>query len=291
MIHCIKKYFKLIWLVLKYGRWVHSEGDFNRSRSNSLIDLQDFVPAGRSIKQRGHSKNTLVRNLVSQVAFFKKSLKKTGGHLTAGTLSYIRIPKSASTSMSKAMLEKMYPTLKQNEINDEQINYLTDVNLHVIGTQSVNHTYFTIVRNPFSRLVSVHRSFIEKSSQDYIYRDYLFGILPQHLSFSDFVNRIANIPDRVKDQHIKPQNCFLEYYEKNKIEVKVFKLEDSKKLNQFLSQNSLQLAHLNKSEEPYDYRSYYNANTLSKVNELYKIDIERFGYQQEYKNVADYLRT
>ena len=223
------------------------------------------------------------------VHLIKKSIQKTGGHLTASNTSYIRIPKSASTSVSKAMLEKIYPVLKQSAINEKQINYLTDVNLHVLGTQSANHTYFTIVRNPFSRLVSVYRSFFENNSQDYIYRDYLFGILPPHLSFFDFVDRIAHIPDRLKDQHIKPQNCFLEYYEKKKIEVKVLKLEDSEKLNQFLSQNSLQLAHVNKSAETYDYRAYYNANTLSKVYELYKMDFERFGYQQEYKKVADYL--
>ncbi len=293
MMLSIKKYFELTRLILKYGRWAHSENDFNRSRRISLIKLQDFVPAGRGINKHRYSallsKNTITKSLISQLAFFKKSFKKTGGHLATNTVSYIRIPKSASTSLSKAMLEKMYPTLKQIEISEEQINYLTDVNLQVIGTQSGNHLYFTIVRNPFSRLVSVYRSFFEKNLQDYIYGDYLFGILPQHLSFSDFVNRIANIPDRVKDQHIKPQHCFLEYYENNKIAVKIFNIEGSEKLNQFLSQNSLQLSHLNKSEESYDYRAYYNANTLGKVNELYKIDIERFGYQQEYQKIADYL--
>jgi len=186
------------------------------------------------------------------------------------------------------MLEKMYPALKQKTITEKQINFLTDVNLQRERAES--SVTFTIVRNPFSRLVSVYRDFFENKT-NFIYRDYLFGILRQNISFSEFVDRIVNIPDRLKDQHIRPQHTFLKYYEKHMINIKVLKLEDPEELNQFLSQHGMQLPHLNKSREHYDYLSYYDADTLDKTRELYKVDIERFGYQSILLELQNHLKT
>ena len=330
MIRTIKKYLKLIEIVLKHGRWKHSGENFNQRRRESLIELQDFVP--HLYKKPGNfknifyhlsfgevrarpskavfeiplqncrtplsdgttlpfRKNAIARNLVAQLAFLKKSLPTAGGHLTANKLSYIRIAKSASTSMCKAMLEKVYPALKQKTISEQQVNYLADANLIAQATNSNNHTYFTIVRNPLVRLVSVYRGFFENNSPGFIYRDYLFGVLPQHLSFSDFVNRVICIPDRLKDQHLKPQYCFLEYYEKKNITVKIFKLEDTEKINPFLNQNNLQLPHLNKSAERYDYRLYFTTNLLKVACEVYQKDIERFGYKAEVEALKGYIKT
>lgn len=193
--------------------------------------------------------------------------------------------------MSKGMLEKIYPALKQKAINEKQINYLTDVNLRVQASNSTSHTYFTIVRNPLSRLVSVYRGFFEGNSKNFIYRDYLFGVLPQNLSFSDFVDRLTCIPDRLKDQHLKPQHRFLEYYEGKKKIIKIFKLEDSEKVNQFLDQNNLQLPHLNKNLGNYDYRSYFNTKSLNAACKLYQADIERFGYKTEAEELKEYIKA
>lgn len=290
MIGTLKKYWRLTGLVWVHGRWRHSGENFNQNRKEGLKELQDFIP-GRVIEMGGNAgsflwKNSVTRNLIAQFAYIKSSYQTKGGHLSTHGLSYIRIPKSASTSMNKALLEKIYPALKQKTVTDKQINFLTDVNIqYEIGNGS---NFFTIVRNPLSRLVSVYRDFFENTNH-YIYRDYLFGVLPQGISFAEFVERIARIPDRLKDQHIRPQHTFLKYYEKKNLEVKIFKLEEGKELNQFLQPYAMQLPHLNKSTEPYDYRSYYDTNTLDNVCKIYQIDIERFGYQEEYKQVAEYV--
>lgn len=249
--------------------------------------MQEFVLAKRDIAT-SKAKNTIVRNLVAQLAFLKSSLKIKGGHLTTNFLSYIRIPKSASTSMNKEMLEKMYPALKQKPITEKQINFLTDANLE--DSIENSSTLFTIVRNPFSRLVSVYRDFFENKNND-IYSDYLFGVLQKNISFSEFVDRIVNIPDPLKDQHIRPQHTYLKYYEKKNMNIQVFNLEDPEKLNQFLSQHGMKLSHLNKSAEHYDYRSYYNVDTLSKVSELYSIDIDRFGYKTAMEDLLSSVKT
>jgi hypothetical protein len=180
----------------------------------------------------------------------------------------------------------MYPTLTQKTITETQLNFLTDLNLQ---TESSNPSvFFTIVRNPFTRLVSVYRDLFENKGH-YIYRDYLFGILPQQISFSEFVERLSRIPDRLKDQHLKPQHAFLKYYEQKSLEVKVFKLEEPEPLNQFLNQRDLSLPHINKSTAPYD--SYYDLNTFNLVREVYKGDINRFAYKMEEKALLEHLKT
>lgn len=272
----ISQYFQLLRLVVRHGTFRHSGENVNQIRQESLKELQEFIP---SIERQRLSSGT-TNSIIAQAAFIKNSFQRKGGHLTAGQLSYIRIPKAASTSMSAALLEKIYPTFHQNKLTEAQINFLTDVNLQV-HSKDVGNTYFTIVRNPFSRLVSVYRDFFENKDSHFIYRDYLFGILPKSLSFPEFVDRISCIPDRLKDQHIKPQHLFLEYYQKQNIAVKVFKLEDPEKLNALLKEHSLQLPHLNKSQAGYDYRQYYTPALHKKASLVYQSDLEKFGYSLE----------
>ena len=288
MIHAIQQYGQLLMLILRQGTFRQRGENFNQSRAEALTDLREFVPdtLSRATAFSGGTTNTFI----GQLAFIKNSFTLKGGHLTAENLSYVRIPKSANTSMSMAMLEKLYPTIKQKTIDSTQINYLTDVNLHFKKENRKNHSYFTIVRNPFSRLVSVYRDFFEHSDATFIYRDYLFGVLHRQLSFAEFVDRIACIPDRLKDQHIKPQHAFLKYYVKEKIPVKTFKLEEVETLREFLNAYSLQLPHLNKSAESYDFSKYYTPPLLKKVHQLYRTDIEKFEYEQEYQNLLSQVK-
>lgn len=272
----IPQYFQLLSLVIQHGTFRHSGENFNQTRQQSLKELQEFIPSIDSHKLNSGTTNSII----AQAAFIKNSFQRKGGHLTAGQLSYIRIPKSASTSMSSALLEKIYPTLNQHKLNEVQINFLTDVNIQA-HLEDMSKTYFTIVRNPFSRLVSVYHDFYDNKDSHFIYRDYLFGILPQSLSFAEFVDRISCIPDRLKDQHIKPQHLLLQYYEKQNISVKVFKLEDPEKLSAFLKEHALQLPYHNKSRVAYDYRQYYTPSLLKKVSALYQSDLEKFGYSLE----------
>jgi hypothetical protein len=286
----LKKYGGLTRLVYTHGRWKHSGENFNQNRKLGLKGLGDFIPAGaKGLSEISTSflwKNAVTRNLLAQLAFIKSSWKKSSGHLTTNGVSYIRIPKSGSTSASMMMLQKKYPAISQT-ITEAQINFLADVNTE--GAINDPAVFFTIVRNPFSRLVSVYRDFIEKMPGS-VYRDYLFGILPAGISFSEFVERIASIPEGLMDPHIRPQHRFLRYYEEKKIEVQVFNLEEPEKLDNFLRPFAMQLPHLNKSAA-YDYRSYYSTQTLGQVREIYGHDISRFGYQKALEGLENHIKT
>ncbi len=289
----MKKYLQLAAQILRYGR-SHSNGQsFNQNRAESLENLKEFIPQNSTLQSvdKSNPKNkSLVNNLIAQAAFVKSSFNRKGGHLSVQNLNYIRIPKSANTSISYAMLVKKYSGLETKNPDEFQINFMADINL-LAAREAGNETFFTVVRNPFARLVSVYRDFFENNHAEFIYADYLFGILPREISFAEFINRISKIPDRLKDQHFKPQHLFLKPYERKGIEVQLFKLEESLTLEHFLTENGMKLEHRNKSQEPYNYTQYYTPYLLLQVYYLYRKDIEKFGYQHVYEDLKQCLRT
>lgn len=282
----MKKYLQLAGLLLRFGKLNSKGQNFNSKRFESLESLQEFIPAQCVPRSTLAIRNS--NNFRAQAAFIKASFKSLGGHLSDGNLAYIRIPKAANTSMGYAMLLKRYPQLKNKTVDETQINFLSDVNLNRlkdVGTE----TFFTVVRNPFARLVSVYRDFFETDHGNFLYQDYLFGILEQNMSFAEFVDRIGQIPDRLKDQHFKPQHLFLQPYERNEIPVKIFQLEEQQNLKGFLNAHSMELTHRNKSTEPYEYAQYYTPGLIEQVHKIYQTDIDRFDYHKDLQTLKQKL--
>jgi hypothetical protein len=295
------RYITLAMRIIRHGRLRHSGYDFNQLRTESLTKLSEFLHTcpGSNLRKptfwkSAFLKNAVLRNILAQGAFIKSCVQKKGGHLSVPslTISYIRIPKAASTSLSLRMLEILHPTLQEKQLNPTQINHLTDMFLHsTVSQHETSYLFFTVVRNPFARIVSVYRSFFEKPSEDFIYTDYLFGILKKNISFKEFVRRIVDIPDLLKDQHIKPQHIFLSYYKKNNIDVMILKLEDTQTLQDFLANHALSLPKINSSTTAYDYRSYYDAETIDIVYKLYTEDLITFRYMTEYNDLKQYVNN
>lgn len=223
---------------------------------------------------------------VAAAAFIKGSLNRAGGHLTIANrgLSYVRIPKAASTSLCKTMLLAQAAGIVAEHFSPAEINFVTALHLQKkAGSVTRAGTVFTLVRNPFSRIVSVYREFFERGKKPFIFEDYLFGILKQDMSFAQFVNAVNQIPDVLKDQHLKPQHLFLSYYESEKIPVTVMKLEEPEQIGRFLEKFGLQFGLFNQSESTYDYRHYYDRETLDIARDIYKSDLTRFGYWDSYR--------
>ena len=281
----MKKYLQLANQILRYGSWKGSGQNFNLNRAQSLENLHEFIPQKSNVKA-GSVEASSVNNLVAQAAFIKSAFRTKGRHLCAQNLCYIRVPKAANTSVGYEMLVKKYPGLRDKSVDETQINFLSDVNLSKLEDAGTE-TFFTVVRNPFARLVSVYRDFFETNHDEFIYADYLFGILRQKISFAEFVERTSQIPDRLKDQHIRSQYLFVEPYKRKGIDVKIFQLEEKGSLVSFLNDYGIELPHLNKSLESYDYIQYYNKALIQQVYEIYKTDIEKFGYRETYQTLTE----
>lgn len=278
------QYLHLLKLIIKHGNLRHSGYDFNETRVKGLKQIGFSLAcdaAPRTFLKSMLWQNAITRRIHSELAFFKSSLiDKRGGHLydLQRNLVYIRIPKSASTSVSLLMLSGIYEDISR--LNAREINFLIDVNLKArISSAEETSTFFTIVRNPFARIVSVYRSYFEEQQDHFLYEDYLFGSFQKSISFPEFVRRLSLIPDRLKDQHLKPQHLFLEYYERRKIQnITVLKLEEPDNISTFLSGYNLSIPHLNKSAGTSDFKKYYDQSTARLAARIYKEDLERFGY-------------
>ena len=223
--------------------------------------------------------------LIAETSFVKRSFTLRPGHLSLPehSICYIRIPRSASTAVSKSILETRFPALKEKNLSAKQINAITDVYLQrTVPSCSVT---FTVVRNPFARLVSVYREFFEGKDPCFIYEDYLFGIFKRHFSFDEFVKILQVIPDQLKDQHLKPQHLFLKYYERKHIAVKLLKLENEGSIDRFLLSRGIAFTAFNRSDENYDFLQYYDASTLEAAYDIYKADVLRFGYEDTFREL------
>ena len=164
--------FSLLYMIVRFGRFKHSGKDFNKERTEALQTLQAFVPKSSSpliplgwlapVKTL-FMKNAYLRGLITQASLAKESVTPHGGHIHAPFLniSYIRIPKSASTSLSYAILKVIYPGLSTIPLDSKEINFLTDANIkRSLSSIDANDIFFTVVRNPFSRIVSVYHDYL-----------------------------------------------------------------------------------------------------------------------------------
>lgn len=279
-------HFTFMLALIRGGKLRHSGYDFAKTREDVLKDLPHPLRKPRRRVKQWLMKNPYLRMLISEAAFVKNAFTTRGGHLSSGqpAICYIRIPRSASTAISKILLQTIYPSLKEKNLSATQVNAIADLNLRRTSATACGTT-FTVVRNPFARIVSVYRAFFEKQDGYFLYEDYLFGIFRRGFSFEEFVKTLQVIPDRLKDQHLKPQHFFLRYYEQNNIPVNVLRLEDTAALEKFFGDHGLTFEEFNTSEDPYDFRQYYDPMTLQMVYRIYKADILRFGYEDQFRQL------
>lgn len=101
------------------------------------------------------------------------------------------------------------------------------------------------------------------------------------MSLEEFANVLQLIPDRLKDQHVRPQHTFLKHYEKNDIPIDVMKLEEPKAIDALLKGVGRPFESFNESETPYDYRTYLSPRTRDIVYAIYREDFRRFGYAHD----------
>jgi len=277
---------RLLTRIAAHGHFAPHGPNFNRERIEALRkllvhypELPVAVPPAQTLSY-----------WKGQFAFLLKSNKYQHGHLmhANGKMAYVRIPKAGNTSMAFSILQSRFPYLDEQVLGTAGINYLTD---YFLEKESRPEEIFAVVRNPFARIVSVYRDFLEQDQGRNFYGDYLFGFIRKPLSFPEFVARIALIPDRLKDQHLKPQYTFLNWYKSQGIQTHIFQLEKPAVVAEFLGARGMKLNRLNSTGNAYDYRQYYDEQSLSDVQKMYRQDLKEFGYEQSCLELKTYLAT
>ena len=146
-----------------------------------------------------------------------------------------------------------------------------------------NYYIFTVVRNPYDRLVSLYY-YLKEDNKKYKMMNYLLFI-DNINTFSEFVHYLKNNWDELKYNIGKPMIKYI-IDKNNKIVVnKIVKFEDLQKdMNDVFEKTGLTYidfnkTHLYKSKIRKHWREYYNKELLDIVNKLYHEDFKIFNYK------------
>ena len=209
-------------------------------------------------------------------------------------LVYLEVPKVANCSIKGSMLKQSFQD--DYSVQNESLKYT----VHVLGKRYKDYYRFTFVRNPFERLVSCYESKYHKDKKmigtpymkEMTYEYYLFGYLRKDRGFTNFICRIALIPNAYKDHHFKPQTSIV-YNADGKCNVDfVGRYEHlEKEFEKIISKYELgKLPMYNKTQYK-NYMDYYNVFTARLAYFIYKDDINKFGYEEEYKRLLKYVKN
>lgn len=288
------KLLRFILYIFKHGSLRGKPLNFEKRKADILHEK--YTPPSHSVYTTIRSSlisNSYTSRTLSVAAYLLhyKRINRQYFFSDINALCYVRIFKSASTSILRELLPIVDPSLNKASLTDQQIDILGDDRItHSIKPYQQNYTYFTLVRNPFHRIVSVYRDLFAPDNTFFSYQTYFFGILKKGMSFAEFISVVTRIPDTLKSPHFTSQYQIITLCELAE-PVKTFRIEkDVDALHAFLRPYNISLGHQNKSGESYDYRQYYNMQTLTAVYAMYEDDIKKFDYQPEYTALKAFVQ-
>lgn len=217
-------------------------------------------------------------------------------------LVFMSVPKVACTAIKLALIKARGIKIPADKSLHQYVHIHPSWHREAgrLGEAQTGYHRFAFVRNPFDRLVSCYRSKIvfepTPSQPHHLYAGYYFD-LPTNVPFDDFARRVAKIPDALADAHFKSQHALL--YDGGELVV-----DDVGRFERFEADwQPLAARHgleptLEASNESTrkdgvhdDYRHYYTEELATLVYERYRKDVHTFGYEAEYADLLDFVRT
>lgn len=286
----IRSYIRFFFYVLKHGRLKKPYIDFEQTRKDVLqASPASALPADIAAKGAGlytRTRNALLKKplpglLITNLAYLKSvpSIHKQYFVSDQHKLVYLRIFKNASTSILKTMLPELYAPVRDHALTDDQVDAVAHYVVRRSLTSHQNHyTMFTVVRNPFERMVSAYTDIFDPASPYFSYEDFLGGIFRKDMSFKEFLTTLAAVPDSLRGPHFASQHSMITQAG-GRDKPMIFRLETDKQLlTDFLATYGFTIGHQNKSKRTSNYKDYYDTDTLKLVASIYKDDFDEFGY-------------
>lgn len=202
---------------------------------------------------------------------------------------YFNTQKNANSTMKAQFVEVLGIAKTKNFPKDIHHKYdFPTASLSDIKSKYQDFLRFSILRNPWERLVSCYKNKIAQNSPtgpDYILKcspDLYIG-----MPFEEFVKVVCKIPDPEADYHFCSQSYLMfypdGYFPMNylcNMENLAFHVEEIKSLTGIPFKP---LPSLNSSKQS-AYESFYTPELIEKVRQRYPLDIEFFKYEFGRKN-------
>ena len=205
---------------------------------------------------------------------------------------FIRIPKTGSTSVTKSLeritgvCNHIYSRSPCDTPVSDHFSLQLLAQTGIIDTNKYQYKAFTVVRNPYARMVSIYHHFKKPKRFEKFFKRSAYGsdINAAKNLFSSFNNflQIKN-PNLWPGTDIHRPNIWTNQSEWGKGCQHFFKIEDPDVLLDFFEKqfNSRPILS-NENTSDYgdrDYRSFYNEKSYERITKIYARDINLFGYK------------
>ena len=193
---------------------------------------------------------------------------------------FIHNPKCAGNSIAKSLEIGQYAAPARGSL-EYKLQYHQDLLTHkkLINEHTYKHYYkFSIVRNPFDRVVSAYFWYKQTDRKD---NKHVRRVLPD--TFSEYVlnlKELQTLPAIKKHSHFFCQydtvfngiSSDLDFI--GRFETIESDIDD---ISRDLHIDKIVLPHINKKQHRH-YREYYNQDTIDIVEDLFKNDLKHFKY-------------
>ena len=207
---------------------------------------------------------------------------------------YMVNPKVACTSIKESFIS--YRPGNENDIHIEMekrglIHYGSP------SPDTADYYKFSVVRNPFSRLVSCyeyryHKDIYVNGRRVREYDSYLWGSFKRDKGFKEFAKKVCQTPDSRSDQTFISQAYIL--YKNGRCLVDfIGKIENMRHDFEIIREKCGldEVRHANPTDvHKKNWRDYYDEETAYMVYERYRNDFELLGYKEELETLLSYIR-
>jgi hypothetical protein len=205
---------------------------------------------------------------------------------------YVEIPKVACSSIKLALAGLLGIDLEPVHGNPHEARFPAPPSPSTSGPLWPDLFSFAFVRNPWDRLVSCYRDKIIGEAPDYTSFDPERGVarclarfdaFKPGMSFDDFVEVVAGIPDEEADEHVRAQWTFIADRDGDIAVSFVGRFEnlahDFRLACARAGLPDLDLPRAQACCSPARYSRYYSSTTRDLVAERFQKDVELFGYE------------
>tara|TARA_B100000700_G_C14943468_1_gene807953 strand:- start:266 stop:898 length:633 start_codon:yes stop_codon:yes gene_type:complete len=191
---------------------------------------------------------------------------------------FIHVPKAAGSAIHIALKDHNRLVGKQRADPEPEIHHRTLEEVLLQEDRYLDFFTFSVVRNPWSRILSGYLDFVQNRGKNYSGKIILDKpLLSEYLNFKDFVMNFKDSKWNT-DVHFKPQTLFTHSDKKNVDFIMKFeRLEsDYEKLCQKLGINEPLQKH--RTTKHTHYSDYYDMEMIKEVEKYFSSDIEEYGY-------------
>lgn len=286
----IRDIFRLALLVTRKGSLRVPPPDYAGMRARILEEIPrtifdpDIIRTNRrptAIKAQLLS-IPFIRLAAGNIAFIRNPEKSYAQYFVSHEkkLVYIRIFKCGSTSILKSFLPLVHQPFATYPLKTSSIDSVAHHLVQHTLPDFSGYTIFAVTRNPLERLVSAYLDVFNPPHQ---YPDTLFNIFRNCRTLKDVVMLLDRIPDRYRGPHFVSQTTILNSVKsQNVLRFNLDSAGRNTQLESFLNDYGMAMHLENRTASPYDFRSFYDAETLDLAYRIYKEDFEILGYRDAY---------